>query len=324
MEQPILIESERKTDVLKRVRFGCLTGKPAMNFTVGCLHSCIYCYAKGYPSSPPDGQVIFYTNTRRLLEKKIRKKPQFVVLNTASDSFQPHPMVLEMAYECMEILIKNRVPFSFLTKGSIPEEFFDLFKKAPSLIHAHIGLTTLNDGKRFLFEPFSAPVESRLRNIENLIECGIIPSVRVDPIIPLHMDSDENFHTLFKRISEIGVKEASISVLHIRCGIVPFLLKRLGRIRWKKIEEYFEKDFITLCGGTRARLVKKEFLDEIYKRAISAGKIYGIDVKICSCKNPSFSSDVCPSGKFGTREPSQLILFSKSLSNGEDIHARHI
>jgi DNA repair photolyase len=324
MKEPVLIEVERKSDVLKKVKFGCLTGIPAINFTAGCLHSCVYCYAKGYPSAPPDGQVFFWRNTRRLLEKKLlRNKPSFVVLNTASDSFQPHPKVLNMAYECMEILIKNRVSFSFLTKGFIPEEFYDLFKKSPSLIYAHIGLTTLNDGKRGLFEPFSAPVEKRLKNIENLIETGIIPSVRVDPIIPLHTDSEENFHALFKKISEMGVKEVSVSALHIRNGIKVFLVKRLGALRWKRIEECFEKNFITLCGGTKARLIKRELLHEIYRRAIDAGKVYGIDVKICACKNPDFPYEVCPSGRFLSKNPLQLNLFSHG-AEGNFIHPRNI
>ena len=323
MEKPVLIEVERKTDVLKKVKFGCLTGIPAMNFTSGCLHSCVYCYAKGYPSAPPDGQVLFWTNTRKLLERKLlRSKPMFVVLNTASDSFQPHPKVLNMAYECMEILIKNGVSFSFLTKGFIPEEFYDLFKKAPFLVYAHIGLTTLHDGKRKLFEPFSAPVEKRLKNIENLAGIGIIPSVRMDPIIPLHTDSEENFHALFKKISEIGVKEVSVSGLHIRNGIKPFLIKRLGKIRWRKIEEYFEKNFITLCGGTKARLIKKEFLKEIYRRVIDAGRVYGIEVKICGCKNPDFSYNVCPSGRFRVRTYFQLKLFSHDPQ--QNIHPRNI
>jgi len=324
MKEPILIEMERKSDVLKKVRFGCLTGLPVLNFTSGCLHSCVYCYAKGYPSAPPEGQVFFWSNTRRLLEKKLlRSKPPFVVLNTASDSFQPHPKVLNMAYECMEILIKHKIPFSFLTKGFIPQEFYDLFKRAPPLIYVHIGLTTLHDGKRLLFEPFSAPVEKRIKNMENLVEIGIIPSVRMDPIIPLHTDSEENFYALFRKISEIGVKEVSVSGLHIRNGIKPFLIKRLGRIRWRRIEEHFEKNFITLCGGTRARLIKKEFLEHIYKTAIEAGRVYGIDVKICGCKNPDFHYEICPSGRFLLKHPFQLKLFSHDLQPNY-IHPRNI
>lgn len=319
MNLSILIEVERKSEVLKKVKFGCLTGIPALNFTAGCLHSCVYCYARGYPSAPEDGRVIFYTNTRFLLERKLqRSRPHFVVFNTASDSFQPHPKVLHMAYECMELLLKRGIPFSFLTKGKIPDEFFSLFKRYPSLIKAHIGLTTLHDGKRFLFEPFSASVQERLKNIESLIRIGILPSVRVDPVIPLHTDSEENFHNLFKTLSELGVKEVSISALHIRKGIVPHIIKRLGRFRWKNIECFFERRFVRLCGGTRARLVRGDFLREIYERAIRAGKVHALNVWVCACKNPTFPGEICTSGRFLKSVPLQFDLFSYREHQEED------
>lgn len=307
---PCVREGFRRSDVLKPVRFGCLTGIPSLNITLGCMHSCIYCYARGYPSAPPEGEVIVYINTPELLERKLKRRYiPFVVLNTASDSFQPHPLIMDISYRCMEILIKMGVSFSFLTKGEIPEEFIKLFRRAKGRIYAHIGITTLNDGKRKLFEPLSAPVERRLRNIEMLIEAGIVPSVRMDPIIPFHTDSEENIYAVIRKVRELNVKEVTISGLHIRYGVVPSMVKGLGRLRWRNIESAFMREFTTVGCGTRARLIRSEHLERIYRTAREAGRVYGVSVKVCACKNPSFKGEVCSSGRIYLSER-QLKLFA--------------
>lgn len=309
MKFPSIREGFRRSEVLKPVKFGCLTGIPSINITLGCIHSCLYCYAKGYPSAPPDGEVIIYSNIPALLERRLRSQVPFVVMNTASDSFQPHPKVLDLSYKCMELLIRNRVSFSFLTKGEVPEEFVKLFKKAKANVYPHIGITTLNDGKRKLFEPLSASVERRLRNLEMLIEAGIIPSVRMDPIIPFHTDSEENIYAVIRRVAEMGVKEVSVSGLHIRYGMISSMVKGLGRMRWSNIESAFERRFTIVGCGTRARLINRKRLAHIYRTAREAGQLYGVSVKICACKNPHFNADICASGKIYITEK-QLSFFS--------------
>jgi hypothetical protein len=46
-----------------------------------------------------------------------------VVFNTASDSFQTHPAILDITYDTMTVLLERGIGFSFLTKGWIPDRF---------------------------------------------------------------------------------------------------------------------------------------------------------------------------------------------------------
>ena len=44
-----------------------------------------------------------------------------VIFNTASDSFQAHPDILDITFQTMKILLERGVSLSVLTKGWIPD-----------------------------------------------------------------------------------------------------------------------------------------------------------------------------------------------------------
>src|SRR5512147_659206 len=97
----------RKGKILTPPHFGCLNGIPTLNITSGCIFQCVYCYARGYRQSPRKGEVHLYVNLSSLLAEEIRRKrkiPSWVILNTSSDCFQPHPDILSLTYDVMKIL----------------------------------------------------------------------------------------------------------------------------------------------------------------------------------------------------------------------------
>jgi len=52
-----VIFRERKSRALNPGTFGCLRGTYTINVTQGCGLSCSYCYARGYATAPPKGDV---------------------------------------------------------------------------------------------------------------------------------------------------------------------------------------------------------------------------------------------------------------------------
>jgi len=123
-----LTEISRKSRVLKKVQFGCLQDSFSVNITRGCSLGCVYCYARGYPDAPEKDQVQLYSDLPEKIALELdnprrRIQVRHVSFNTATDCFQEHPRILEIAYQTMETLLLRGVSFSFLTKGYIPERF---------------------------------------------------------------------------------------------------------------------------------------------------------------------------------------------------------
>jgi len=307
-----IIYKEKKYPALKKCNFGCLSGFHAINITNGCMHYCVYCYARGYPNAPPKGIVELYSNLPDLIRGELRRKrkfPNLVIFNTSSDCFQPHPEILEVTYRCMEELLRWGINISFLTKGYIPDSFISLFSKKKYLVRAQIGLVSLSKEYSSKFEPFSPSPERRLENIERLVRIGIIPDVRIDPIIPFLTDTEENIKELFYALKGFGVKRVTMSYLHIRPLIIDNLKKELDPQIIKLLDAcYSNRPWQKVGTSTLSKLLPPELRKRGYERIRSIAKSFGIEATVCHCKNPDIKSSYCISHRIENL-PHQLSLF---------------
>ncbi|MBW2040108.1 MAG: hypothetical protein JRI46_11060 [Deltaproteobacteria bacterium] len=309
--------------MLKRTNFGCLRGVYTINVTNGCGLACAYCYARGYSQVPPKGEVELYANLPFLLQQEFtnpRKQgnPDLVVFNTASDCFQPHPAILDITYLSMQTLLENEVTVSFLTKGEIPPRFLQLFRQWPEGVIAQIGLVSLSERYWRHFEPGAAPPVVRLENIRALSEIGIIPEVRMDPIIPFLTDNDEEIERLMGAIKDRGVNRISLSYLHLRPGIARQLEEELPPLYRDIIHACFQNQpWVEVGTSTKTKLIPKPLREKGYYRIKKIAQAYGLNSVICSCKNPDLRGGICVPERIIKRRPfkkgggkdQQLTLF---------------
>jgi len=296
-----LVRIERKSPVLNQPDFGCLRGIPSINITKGCMHSCVYCYARGFPDAPPKGEVYIYTNILPLLECEITKKkrlPQWVSFSTASDAFQAIDEVLDSTFKIMKLLLEMGIGISFLTKGYIPREFIDLFKKRPSLVRARIGIVSLNEEYRRVFEPRTAHPQMRLKNIRNLRDAGIDVGVRIDPIIPFYSFNEksayESIEYLIKRLHASGVREISISHLVMRPSIMNQMMDELPFKDAKRIISLYRgQPWQRVITSAKTRLLPQKMRTGQIKYIKEIAKKYGIKCHACGCKNPDLKWEPC-------------------------------
>ncbi len=318
-----LIEVERKSRVLTKAQFGCLRNAYTLNVTRGCEFSCVYCYARGYPGAPCSGEVHLYDNLPVKLAGELdsprrRSVIHWVVFNTASDSFQTHPMILDITYRSMKVLLERGIGFSFLTKGWIPNRFIKLFSHYPDLVASRIGLVSMSDKYRELFEPYAATVNERLQNIDRLKGVGISIDVRIDPIIPFYTDDEVSIERLYETLASRDIRKVSLSYLHLRPPILDQLQQELPPTEFKVLRSCFETQPWTEVGtSTRSKLVPLPLRKKGYKRFMALSKAFGITPLICSCKNPDMPSHLCSTGmgieKIRKRQGEkgrQLTLFS--------------
>lgn len=310
-----LIKENRKTPILKPPIFGCLRGTPAINITRGCIHSCVYCYARGFRDAPPRGEVHLYENLPDMLERELERKkrlPSWVSFSTASDPFQDVDEILKVTYNVMRPLLERGIGISFLTKGFIPDRFIGLFKDHPHLIKARIGIVSLNEGYIRLFEPFSAHPLKRLTNLRNLIDAGVDTAVRIDPLVPGFGDSIDSMEHLIKRLKVIGVKDTSVSSLIMRPSIMGQFKEELPlRIYRDIMMPYRDEPWQRVITSATTKLLPKEMRIAIYNRIKKIAGWYGINTAICGCKNPDLPWEFCSPwiSEDGTTDNRQLSLF---------------
>jgi len=312
-----IIPRLRKGKVLTSVQFGCLGGIPTLNITNGCIFECAYCYARGYRQAPRKGEVHLYTNLPHLLREELARKkiiPDWVILNTSSDCFQHHPDILNTAYEVIRTLVDRGIGISFLTKGLIPDRFFDLLKISPQKILAQIGLVSLSERYWREYEPGTPSPEERLENILRLNEIGILPEIRIDPVIPFVTDTEVEAMTLFRRLQETGVKRVTLSYLHLRPAIERQLMGELSPLHRKVIESCFKAlEWKAVGSSTRTKLLPKTLRENGYQKMKEIGERFGVTASVCQCKNPDLKGDLCGSGEarmaISKRTTKQLPLF---------------
>ncbi len=317
MEDLKVVPTFRRGKVLTPSQFGCLKGIPTLNITNGCIFRCAYCYARGYSRAPEAGEVELYVNLPDLLEAELSRKkriPQWVILNTSSDCFQTHPEILGVTYEVIRLLLSHGIGISFLTKGTIPQRFIQLFERSNGKVLAQIGLVSLSDRYWRGYEPGTPSPEKRLENIEKLKAIGIVPEVRIDPMIPFVTDTESEMKFLFRKLRDLDLKRITLSYLHLRPAIRQQLVKELSPLHRRLVESCFStQEWKTVGSSSRSKLLPPSLRERGYQRIRRIAEEFGITASICQCKNPDLRGDLCGSGrvraalKKGT--PTQLSLF---------------
>lgn len=200
----------------------------------------------------------------------------------------------------MRLLLDRGIGISFLTKGFIPSEFIELFKKHPNLIKARVGLVSLNENYIRLFEPLSAHPFKRLLNIRNLINAGVDTAIRIDPIIPISLKGGEgrflegSIEQLIKRLSIAGVMNITLSSLIMRASIINQFIKELPlKIAKNILRLYNGQPYQRIITSARTRLLPKSIRIIQYDSIKCVAKKYGIECHICGCKNPDLPWEFC-------------------------------
>lgn len=250
--------------------------------------------------------------------KRKRRKPAAVYFCPSCDPFQPMPEIQQITFDVMKILLENDIGVQFVTKGSMSEKFFELFKRHSSKIAGQIGLITVDEKIINMIEPNAADVRQRLEQLERLIEIGIKMALRCDPMIYGLTDADEQLQSLFSAAVETGCREAAVSFLFLRPAITASLKKNVADENiLNKILKPFSENVrlpIGIKNSTGAVLpagIRKSAFERIRKAADG----FGIRIHICGCKNCDITEENC----YITRESESPSLFILKETSGKTV-----
>lgn len=290
----VVVRARRKSAVLSPSDLPCLAAIPTVNLTAGCLHACLYCYARSYSQYPGEGRTVLYDNTLEKLQDELARRraaPRMVYFSPSSDIFQPAPEVLEMAEAVLGFLLSRRVGVAFSTKGHIPDRVLRLFADHAGHVHAQIGVITVDENVARTFEPNAARPSRRLAQIETLVRAGVPTEARIDPILPAITDTPKDIDALFSALARAGIKRAIVSALFLRPAIIQSLRRNLlDKQMLARLYGAFDK--VERGPGSRLSL-PVEVRRDMFARMRDAAAAYGIEVKICACKNPDLARGSC-------------------------------
>ncbi len=310
-----VIRKQRKSPVLTPSSIPCLRRLPTINITQGCALGCTYCYIKGYRDYPGPHRIVLFDNTAQLVREELarkRKPPTRVYFSPSSDAFQFPPEVQEVTYDAMRVLLDAGVEVSFLTKGFVSKQFLELFGKRPALVHAQIGVTSLNQKLWHMFEPCTAQPARRVDTIRALAEGGVKVTVRLDPLIPDVTDTTSSLASLLEQLRAAGITFCAASYLFLRPAYeerVARQLKGLG-VGSLRPQEWTYQQFTDGCGG--GRCIGEQERRERFEGLALLGRQCGMTIAPCRCKNPSLARGNChiagPPSPAGEQSARQLRL----------------
>jgi len=164
-----------------------------INPYVGCLHGCIYCYARFMKRftnhSEPWGKFLdVKINVTDLVPKDTAKfKGKSIGISSVTDAYQP----IESKYKLMRGVLKNLIPLQpdlwILTKSDLIVRDIDLISQFKNCI-AGVSLSILDDKIKKEVEPFSSSAEKRIEAVKKLKKAGIRTEIFISPIFPYLTD----------------------------------------------------------------------------------------------------------------------------------------
>ncbi|MEJ2663492.1 MAG: radical SAM protein [Spirochaetia bacterium] len=164
-----------------------------INPYTGCLHSCIYCYARFMKRftghNEPWGRFVdVKVNAADAVPKNGEKyKNKAVFMSSVTDPY----LELEKKYELTRRVLGRIVGFepalSIQTKSALITRDIDLLQGF-KLCRVGMTVTTLDDTVRAAIEPHASPVADRLSALKKLKQNGLSTYVFIGPVLPFITD----------------------------------------------------------------------------------------------------------------------------------------
>jgi DNA repair photolyase len=190
----------------------CLYSFEVDTYGRGCVHNCLYCYAKAeltqfnwwnnpYPVPVDLNEVrkvfftVFETNKphkwREILEKRIP-----IRIGSMSDSFMWVDDKLKVTKEFLKILNYYQYPYVIFTRSDLiaQDDYLKLVDK--NLAAIQFSISSVNDKMNKIIEPGAPSAKRRLDALKKISTEGHWTTVRINPLFPIHPDgyfSDPEF-----------------------------------------------------------------------------------------------------------------------------------
>ena len=250
----------------------CLYAFEIDTYGRGCVHDCVYCYAKaeltvhGYWNKPIPVPVdinqirkTFYTvfetekknKWRSILEKRIPLR-----IGSMSDSFMWMDQKYKVTQELLKLLRFYNYPYVIFTRSDLvaTDEYLSLLD--PKLAAIQFSLSSTNEELLRKIERGAPSAKRRLLALQKIGQAGFWTTVRINPVFPIYPDgyfTDPNFRwdgkppkfefTSFEMIDEIAQYDVP-AVLAGFGRFSAFSMNSVEKAADLNLRQFFRKDLV--------------------------------------------------------------------------------
>lgn len=214
-----------------------------INPYVGCLHGCVYCYARFMKRFTGHDELWgrfldVKINAPEILAKELSRKPKrgVVLLGSVTDAYQPVERKYRITRAILEILLQYDFPVSILTKSNLVVRDLGLFKR---FSQCEVGLTVTTTEPEIArnFEPHSSTPQQRIETLNALHRNGIATYAFIGPILPELTDLEAIFTAIGGKVDFVMAES-----LNLKCGNRLYVEAVLSR-SYLHLLPLYNKDF---------------------------------------------------------------------------------
>ena len=161
-----------------------------VNYYAGCSNGCKYCYgcmlAERFVENVDYQQWLkpkLVENASEIFEENLKKAKMKgeVFTQSVSDSYMAYADP-DVTRQMLELMRKYEFPILLLTKNETVIRDLDFFEEYKEKMR--VGFTIVLPKTDITIEPYSSPVEKRMRILQELFEAGIHTVVSLEPLLP--------------------------------------------------------------------------------------------------------------------------------------------
>ena len=268
---PVIREVECKS-VLSKSKITDYT----VNCYTGCLHACVYCYARYMKRftghDEPWGQFAdVKVNSPYVLERQLKRAaPGHVIMSSVCDGWQPLEQEYELSRKCLSLLLHYGFHVTILTKSSLIRGDLDLLEDTNVELGAT--LTTMDETLRRKIEPHASPTSERIDMLREAADRGIKVWAFLGPFMPFLSDTEENIDALFESLAGLKLERIYFDKLNPRPGV------------WRSIKSFLGENHSYLIGSYGQIMyneTQREAYDQGLRRLIATcAKKHGLAKKL--------------------------------------------
>jgi DNA repair photolyase len=240
-----------------------------INPYTGCIHSCLYCYARFMKRftghKEPWGKFIdVKINGPDLVpEGALKYEGKTIFMSSVTDPYNPLEGRYQLTRKILEKLIPLQPDLGIQTKSDLVLRDIDLLKQFKNC-QVGMTVTTLDDTLRKEIEPSTSSVQRRINALKKLKEYGINTYIFIGPILP--------FFTEWKEIV-CGTKKFTDSYMFENLNIT-------GAV-WSQVKKWLKKKhFDLLREYEHIYFTKDNYWDKVEKEVRKFCREQEVDFEI--------------------------------------------
>jgi DNA repair photolyase len=236
--------------VINKVRGTHLPFDWTINPYRGCVHACVYCFARPTHTYLDmnagrdfETKVVVKVNAPQVLRRELAAKRwngEHIAMGTNTDPYQRIEGRYRLMRGIIEALIDHRNPFSILTKGTLITRDLDLLVRAAehAPVSAAFSIGTLDEEVWRTTEPGTPSPRARIEALRTLVDAGVPTGVLVAPILPGISDRPEQLRAVVEAALDAGASHVSPIMLHLRPGVREEFMPWLEETHPDLVERY--------------------------------------------------------------------------------------